>query len=113
MYDRHADVSDEDLGIRAFKVKRAQAVERAVQRLRQGLGSGWTNLTSEEIEEIEWVLGELWSYIARSEWDELRFGLLTVSDIINMLTLGSQLRRHARPAIEVLRDVEAIVAAKS
>jgi len=113
MYDRHADVSDEDLGIRAFKVKRAQAVERAVQRLRQGLGASWADLTTEEIEELEWVLGELWSYAARAEWDELHFGLLTIGDVIKLLTLGSQLRRHARPAIEVLRDIETLVVSKS
>ena len=113
MFDKHNDVSDEDLGIRAFHVKRAKAVERAIERLRQGLGKSWSDLTADEIEELEWILGELWSYIARAEWDELHFGLLTMGDVIKMLTLGSQLRRHARPAIEILRDVEAIVVAKS
>jgi len=60
MYDRHADVSDEDLGIRAFHLKQAKAVERA-------------------------------------------------GDIIKMLTLGSQMRRHARPSIEILREIAAMV----
>jgi len=109
MYDRHADVSDEDLGIRAFKVKRAKAVERAVERLRQGLGPAWRDLNSDEIEELEWLLGELWSYVARADWDDLHFGRLTMGDVIKMLTLGSQMRRHARPSIEVLREVEALV----
>lgn len=109
MYDRHPDVSDEDLGIRAFQIKRAKAVERAIERLRHGLGDSWKDLTGEEIEEIEWVFGELWAYVARAEWDELRFGRLTVSDVIKILTLGSQMRRHARPSIEVLREVEQLV----
>ena len=38
MYDRHPDVTDEDIGIRAFKVKKAKAVERAIERIRHGLG---------------------------------------------------------------------------
>ena len=109
MYDRHADVSDEDLGIRAFHVKRAKAVERAIDRLRQGLGPAWRDLTEDEIEELEWVLGELWSYAARAEWDELHFGRLTMGDVVKMLTLGSQMRRHARPSMEVLREIEALV----
>lgn len=109
MFDRHADVSDEDLGIRAFKVKRAKAVERAIERLRRGLGTSWRDLTEGEIEELEWVLGELWSYVARANWDELHLGNLTMGDVVKILTLGSQMRRHARPSIEVLREVEAIV----
>jgi hypothetical protein len=112
MYDRHQDVSDEDLGIRAFQVKRAKAVERAVERIRHGLGSSWKDLTNDEIEELEWVLGELWSYVAREHWEELHFGRMTVSDVIKTLTLGSQMRRHARPSIEVLREVEALVRAE-
>jgi len=82
MYDRHTDVSDEDLGIRAFKVKRAKAVERAIDRIRHGLGESWTDLTEDEIEELEWVLGELWSFAVRAEWGALHFGKLSMSDII-------------------------------
>ncbi len=110
MYER-SDVNDEDLGIRAFQVKRGKAVERAVQLVRHGLGPAWSEFTTEEIEEFEWILGELWAYLAHHVWDELHFGLLTMRDIIKILTLGSQLRRHARGSIEILREVEAIVAA--
>jgi hypothetical protein len=110
MYER-TEHNDEDLGIRAFQVKRAKAVERATELVRHGLGPAWKELTSEEIEEFEWVLGELWAYVSRSVWDELHFGLLTMRDLIKMLTLGSQLRRHARGSIEILREVEAIILA--
>lgn len=110
MYER-SELNDEDLGIRAFQVKRAKAVERATQLIRHGLGPSWGELTSEEIEELEWVLGELWAYLAHHVWDELHFGLLTMRDIIKVLTFGSQLRRHARGSIEILRDVEALIVA--
>lgn len=112
-YERHPDVSDEDLGIRAFHIKKAKAVERAIERLRQGMGPTWQNLNDSEIEELEWVLGELWSYTARAEWDDLRFGRLNMSDVINVLTLGSQLRRHARSGVEIMREIDAIIKAKS
>jgi hypothetical protein len=113
MYDKHPDVTDEDLGIRAFQIKRAKAVERAIQLIRHGMGQGWKDLTGEEIDELEWVLGELWSYVARAHWDDLRFGQVTTRDVIKMLTLGSQMRRHARNNIEILREVDAIVSAES
>lgn len=109
MYDRTPNVSDEDLGIRAFKVKRAKAVERAIERVRQGVGPAWRDLNDSEIEELEWILGELWAYAARADWDRLAFGRLTMSNIIQILTLGSQLRRHARNSVEILREVDAIV----
>lgn len=112
MYDRHQGVSDEDLGIRAFQIKRAKAVERAIERIRQAMGPTWSDLNDEEIEELEWVLGELWSYVVRADWDDLRFGHLGMGDILRMLALGSQLRRHARPSIEVLREVEELVRSK-
>jgi hypothetical protein len=113
MYDRHPDVSDEDLGIRAFQVKKAKAVERAIERMRHGLGESWKQLTENEIEELEWILGELWAYVARANWEQLAFGRLTMSDVIKILTLGSQLRRHARASIDILHEVEAVVRAES
>ena len=109
MYQNRPDVTDEELGIRAFKVKKAKAVERAIERIRHGMGASWADLTEEEIEELEWVLGEVWSYVARTEWDDLHFGRLNTRDIVRMLTLSSQLRRHARNQTEILREVAAIL----
>lgn len=109
MYDKHPDVTDEDLGIRAFQIKKAKAAERAMQLIRHGLGDSWGELTGEEIEELDWILGELWAYIARDRWDDLRFGQITLRDIVKMLTLGSQLRRHARNSGDVLREIDGII----
>jgi len=113
MYNQHPDVTDEDLGLRAFNSKKAKAVERATQIVRHSLGPSWSELTGEEIEEFEWVLGELWAYVARAHWDEMHFGKVTVRDIIKILTLGSQMRRHARNVIEILREVQAVIDAEA
>lgn len=109
MYQRQPDVSDEDIGIRAFKVKRAKSVERAIERLRAGLGPSWRDLNDEEIEELEWMLGELWAFVTRPQWEAMRFGHMSMGDVVRMLTLGSQLRRHARPSTEILADAHALV----
>lgn len=113
MYEHQRQVDQENIGIRAFKVKQAKAVERAVDRLRHGLGDSWSGLTPDEIEELEWLFGELWAYVARTEWDDLQFGHLGMGDVVRLLTLGSQLRRHARSSIEILRDAEELILAKS
>lgn len=110
MYDRQHELSDEDIGIRAFKVRRAKAVERAIERIRRSLGDGWQHLNPDEVEELEWILGELWAYVAREDWDDLKFSHMSMSDVIRVLTFGSQLRRHARNSIDILRDVKDVVA---
>jgi hypothetical protein len=112
MYDKHPDVTDEDLGILAFQIRRAKSVERAIQLIRHGLGKSWGDLKEEEIEELEWVLGEVWSYVERDHWDKLRFGRITIRDIIKMLTLGSQMRRHARNNVEILHELDDILSAE-
>lgn len=109
MYDRKRELSDEDIGIRAFKIKKAKAVERAIERMRSSLGGSWQSLNSEEVEELEWILGELWAYIARDDWDDLRFSKVSIQEVIRILMYGSQLRRHARNSIDILRDVEQVV----
>jgi hypothetical protein len=113
MNSQRPDVSDEDLGIRAFKIKKAKAVERAVQLIRHSLAASWPELSADEIEELEWVLGEVWAYVARADWDSMHFGRLTLRDVIKILTLGSQLRRHARGNVEILREVKAIIDAET
>ncbi len=111
MHKHQRALSDEDIGIRAFKIKRAKAVERATERIRRSLGDSWQQLNDAEIEELEWMLGEIWAYIERDHWDELRFSRISLQDVIRILTLGSQLRRHARNSVELLREAEAVVRA--
>lgn len=106
------DVSDEDIGMRAFQIKKAKAVERAAERMRAGLKADWGTLSQHEIEELDWVLGELWAYVARSEWDDLHFGKLTLHDLRLILGFGRELRKHSRNAVDILNDVNGVVLAK-
>lgn len=106
------DVTDEDIGMRTFQLKKTRAVERATERMRTGLKGEWANLTTQEIEELEWILGELWAYVARAEWMDLHFGKLTMHDVRTILKYGRELRKHSRNAVDVLTDVDAVVRAK-
>ncbi len=109
MCPQRPDVSDEDIGMRAFQIRKAKAVERAADYMRQGLKGQWSSLTSHEIEELEWTLGELWAYVARAEWDDLRFGRLSLADLREVIGLGRELRAHRRDAVTVLGEIGAIV----
>ncbi|MDH4139337.1 MAG: hypothetical protein OEV43_02075 [Coriobacteriia bacterium] len=109
---KRPDVTDEDIGMRAFQLKKGKAVERSVQRMRRGLKDQWGALTNPEVEELEWILGELWAYVARAEWEELHFGKLSLREVRDILKDGRDMRTHARNAVEVLNEVKAIVVAK-
>ena len=98
--------------MRTFQLRKAQAIERATQRMRQGLGDGWSKFSDPEIEAIGYVLGELWAYIAHSEWDDLHFSTLGVTDTRRILNFARELVNHKRNSVEVLLDVNALIVAK-
>lgn len=103
------DVTDEDIGMRTFQLRKARAVERAIDRLRHALKTEWGSFESREIEELEWILGELWAYVARNEWENLHFGRLNMHDVRVILGHGRELRKHSRNAVDILNDVGTIV----
>ncbi|MBE0477319.1 MAG: hypothetical protein IBX62_09505 [Coriobacteriia bacterium] len=110
--NQRRDVTDEDIGMRAFQIRKAKAVERAVERLRFALKSDWPSFSDREIEELEWVLGELWAYVARDTWEHLRFGRVTTPEVRSMISKGREMRSYSRNAVEVLQEVGEIIAAK-
>lgn len=112
MNGQRPDVSEEEIGMRTFQLHKASAVERATQRMRQGLGVEWTKFSNPEIEALGYVLGELWAYIAHSEWDDLHFSLLGVTDTRRILNFARELVTHKRNSVEVLQDVHALIVSK-
>lgn len=108
MYEHH-DVNDENLGIRAREVKKGHAAQRAMERIRHGLGDRWSELGPRETEDLGWILGEMWAVAEEDAWDALRFGSLSLGDVIAILDLGTELKRHSRGAIEVLHEALAVV----
>jgi hypothetical protein len=112
MNGQRPDVTDEEIGMRTFQLRKAQAVERATERIRQGLGTEWSKFTGPEIEALGYVLGELWAYIAHSEWEDLHFSTLGITDCRKMLNLARELVNHKRNSVEVLQDVHAVIVAK-
>lgn len=103
------EIDDEDIGIRALRTKRTKAVERSMDRLRQGLGDDWRMLGTDEVERVEWMLGELWSYLPHAEWESLRVGEMGLADLRALLSYADELRGHARPSTEILDDAQALV----
>ena len=112
MSTQRPDVNDEDIGMRTFQIRKSKAVERAVDHLRHGLGPEWSSFTGREVKELEWLLGEVWAYITRAQWDGLRFGTVTSGDAVKLLGYATELRRHARSDVEILNDAKSLVQSK-
>lgn len=110
--NQHRDVTDEDIGMRAFQIRKAKAVERAVERIRYAVKKDWPSLSDHEIEELEWLLGELWAYVARDEWENMRFGRLNIGDLREMIAKGREMRAHTRNGVEVLHEVREMIESK-
>ena len=106
------DVTGEEIGMRTFQLRKARAVERAMERLRQGMKSDYAVLAHPEIEALGWVFGELWAYVARVEWEELHFSKLDLSDARQILEHAKEIANHTRNSVDVLLDVAEIVKSK-
>jgi hypothetical protein len=91
MNPKNPDVTDEDIGRRTVEIRRARAVDRAIERLRKGAGSSWKQLNVRDVERLRWGLGELWGYMPHSQWDELRFSSLKIDETKEFLGLCVEL----------------------
>jgi hypothetical protein len=113
MNNQRSDVTDEEIGMRTVQIRKARAVERAMERMRQGLKSEWSLFSLAEIEALGWVLGEVWAYVARTEWEDLHFSKLTSADVREILDSARAIANHDRNTVEVLKDVHKLVLSKS
>ncbi len=89
--DRKPDFTDEDIGIRAFHIRREQAAEKALDKIRAGLGRDFLKLRNDEIEKLRWLLGEVWTMLGFYEWEELKFSILTFDDVDRLLNIADDI----------------------
>jgi len=113
MNSNRPDVSDEDIGMRAFQIRKEKATERALEFLRQGLRSTWSMFTPNDIADLQWILGELWAYEKRADWEDLHFSKLTGADVMAILELARHLKGSVEGAVETLERVGDIIRARS
>lgn len=107
------DVRDEDIGMRAFQIRKAKAVERAIERLRQGLKTSWGMFTQHDLADLGWMIGELWAYEKRADWEELHFSKLTPEDVTQVIEISRRLRESPQNTVETLEQVGDIIRARS
>jgi hypothetical protein len=107
------DVRDEDIGMRAFEMRKAKAVERAIDRIRQGIRTDWAAYTQRDLNDLDWMLGELWAYEKRADWEDLKFSKLTFEDVTHIITTARGLRENPHNTVETLEAVGDIIRERS
>lgn len=86
--------SEETLGARMYEMTRQRAVDRAIERMRSGLKVDWQFLTRDDVENLRWLIGEIWATRDREEWDSLHFSKIDLHDTRVLAGQADRLRRH-------------------
>ncbi len=107
------DFRDEDIGMRAFQIRKEKAIERAMDRLRQGIQASWAMFTQRDLSDLSWIVGELWAFEKRADWEELHFSKLTAEDVVHIVGIARELREDPHSTVETLERVGDIIRARS
>jgi hypothetical protein len=91
-------IDDEELGIESYHVKRQQAVERAMEKARRAIPDTWKQLSQNDLEVLNWILGEIWAFSGRAQWDEINFSCMTLPAIVKVIQVGDQVMHGEKGA---------------
>jgi hypothetical protein len=102
------DVSQPEVGRRMYHLHREKRVERAIKKVKQGMGSDWKLFTRDEIHFLGLLLQCTWNIIEQKTWDEIPFGHMTKEDVRKILTTGEGYHPGStteRPVIEEIKTI--------
>lgn len=106
------NVTDEELGIKSFHLRRDRAVEQSIEKIRQKLGNDWQNLTFRDTQTLHWILGEIWSFIAHDNWDKILFSELEYKDLKKILAISEDIMSRKKIGGVGLDQIHKILSAK-
>ncbi len=113
MSPNRPDLTDEDIGMRAFQLRKEKAIERSLDRLRQGLKTAWSFFTQQELDDLRWIIGELWAFEKRADWEDLHFSKLDSDDVRALIEIAQGLRSDPKNTVESLERAGDIIRARS
>lgn len=111
--ERKPDLTDEDVGIRTFKLRKEKAVERAMEKIRRSLGRSFLQFTKDDIESLEWALGECWTMVGFYDWENVTFSSLKLEEIREIISITQDIFKHKIKGKAGIEKVRAILTKKS
>lgn len=107
--ERKPDFTDEDVGIRAFHIRRENAAEKALEKIRAGLGRDFMKLRNDEVETLKWMLGEVWTMVGFYEWESLKFSVLSFEEVDRIIQLANEVLEKKRLGTQVVQEAYEII----
>ena len=103
------EVTPDERGRRAYQIQKEKAVESAVEKIRLNLGQDWRLFSLDDIELLNYVLGEVWVSMDRKTWGQCAFTRLARSDIERILEIGKDIKKTEQREKGDIMEVIAMV----
>lgn len=103
------DINDEDLGIRAFQLRKERAIEQAMEKLRHNLGPEWSSISFSDSEVLKWALGETWALMGFDEWGHIPFSKMSLESIQQIIEIGKEITTHKKMGTRGLEEIHQIL----
>lgn len=103
------DINDEEVGMRSWQLQKEKAVERAVEKIRHNLNANWKEIKKEDLDVLNWVLGEVWGFAGRAEWDNFSFSGLSLPDLLKIIGIGKQILNHEKRGYQGFEEVRNVL----
>lgn len=103
------DVNEDDVGAIIFNMRKSQAIEKIMAKIRHHLGDDWYRFRDDEIILLEKMLGECWSNSNFTDWDRLNIAAITYDHIAHIVAIARKMNRSKLPANESLANVRELL----
>ncbi len=103
------DITDEEIGIRSFQLRKRRAVERAMEKIRQKLSKSFSELNTQDVEVLQWVLGETWALMGQYEWDHIYFSNMDMGIALKIIEIGKEIITSHKVGYKGFEEVHQII----
>ena len=99
------DITDEEIGIRSFQLRKGRAVERAMDKIRQRMARKWPEIPSQDVELLKWALGETWALMGQYEWDRIYFSNMDMPTMAGIIEVARQILGHNKVGYQGFEEI--------
>lgn len=99
------DITDEEIGIRSFQLRKGRAVERAMEKIRQKMARVWSEISPQDIELLQWALGETWALMGQYEWDRIYFSNMDMPTTVGIIDVAKEILSHHKVGYQGFEEI--------
>jgi hypothetical protein len=86
------EVTNDERGRRIFQLHKERAVEAAIEKIRHNPGSGLSALSPQDLNTLNYIIGETWVSVGRQIWQQSSFSRLTRKDLEEIISIGNDVK---------------------